>query len=116
MNWIMTPAPSCTRAPRARCSERALHYAAIDSQGRLYATCEKGIEVFAADGKHLGMIPTPRRAITLAFSGPERKTLFVPMMAVPALLLWRKRLWDTRWALWLLLLATPFPFIANTAG
>jgi cytochrome d ubiquinol oxidase subunit I len=43
-------------------------------------------------------------------------TLFVPMMAVPALLLWRKRLWDSRWALWLLLLATPFPFIANTAG
>jgi cytochrome d ubiquinol oxidase subunit I len=37
-------------------------------------------------------------------------------MAVPAFLLWRGRLWDTRWALWLLLLATPFPFIANVAG
>ena len=43
-------------------------------------------------------------------------TLFVPAMGIPALLLWRHRLWDARWALWLLLLATPFPFIANAAG
>jgi gluconolactonase len=53
---------------------------AIDSEGRLYATCEKGIEVFAADGKHLGLIPTPRRAITLTFTGPGKKTLVAPMM------------------------------------
>ena len=43
-------------------------------------------------------------------------TVFVPLMALPALLLWRGRLWSSRWALWLLLLVTPFPFIANTAG
>ena len=43
-------------------------------------------------------------------------TLFVPVMAVPALLLWRGRLWTSRWALWVVLLATPFPFIANIAG
>src|SRR5919202_3666408 len=43
-------------------------------------------------------------------------TLFVPLMAIPALLLWRGRLWTSRWALWLVLLVTPFPFIANTAG
>jgi cytochrome d ubiquinol oxidase subunit I len=43
-------------------------------------------------------------------------TLFLAATALLAFLLWRGRLWRTRWALWLLLLATPFPFIANTAG
>jgi cytochrome d ubiquinol oxidase subunit I len=43
-------------------------------------------------------------------------TLFIALMVAAAFLLWRRRLWDTRWALWLLLLATPFPFIANAAG
>jgi cytochrome d ubiquinol oxidase subunit I len=43
-------------------------------------------------------------------------TLFVPLMAIPALLVWRGRLWASTWALWLLLIATPFPFIANIAG
>ena len=43
-------------------------------------------------------------------------TLFIAVMGICALLLWRNRLWDTRWALWMLLLATPFPFVANTAG
>jgi cytochrome d ubiquinol oxidase subunit I len=37
-------------------------------------------------------------------------------MAVAALLLWRRRLFDSGWALWLLLAATPLPFIANIAG
>jgi len=43
-------------------------------------------------------------------------TLLPAVMAVAAFLLWRRRLFDSRWALWLLLLATPFPFIANIAG
>jgi len=43
-------------------------------------------------------------------------TLFIAITVVTAFLLWRRKLWDSRWALWLLLLATPFPFIANTAG
>jgi cytochrome bd ubiquinol oxidase subunit I len=43
-------------------------------------------------------------------------TLFILAMLVTAVLLWRGRLWRTRWALWILLLATPFPFVANTAG
>jgi cytochrome bd ubiquinol oxidase subunit I len=43
-------------------------------------------------------------------------TMFVAAMALAAFLLWRGRLWRTRWALWLLLLATPFPFVANIAG
>ncbi len=43
-------------------------------------------------------------------------TIFVAIMALALLLLWRKRLFDTPWVLWLLMLATPFPFIANSAG
>jgi cytochrome d ubiquinol oxidase subunit I len=43
-------------------------------------------------------------------------TYFVLLMAVAALLLWRRRLYTTRWLLWLLLLSFPFPYIANTAG
>jgi cytochrome bd ubiquinol oxidase subunit I len=43
-------------------------------------------------------------------------TLFVALMAVCAFLLWRGRLLQTRPALWALMLAFPFPYIANTAG
>jgi len=53
---------------------------AIDSEDRLYVTGNLGIHVFAASGGYLGFIPTPRRPITLAFSGLDRKTLFIPSM------------------------------------
>ena len=44
-------------------------------------------------------------------------TFFIAIMGVAILLLlWRQRLFRWRWMLWILLLATPFPFIANTAG
>jgi cytochrome bd ubiquinol oxidase subunit I len=43
-------------------------------------------------------------------------TIFIAIMGVAAFLLWRRRLYGTRWALWLLMLAVPFPFIANSAG
>lgn len=44
-------------------------------------------------------------------------TFFVAIMGLAILLLlWRQRLFRWRWMLWILLLATPFPFIANTAG
>lgn len=44
-------------------------------------------------------------------------TIFIAIMGFAVLLLlWRKRLFQTRWMLWLLLLAMPFPFLANTAG
>jgi cytochrome d ubiquinol oxidase subunit I len=43
-------------------------------------------------------------------------TIFIAIMALAALLLWRRQLFARRWMLWLLFLATPFPFIANTAG
>ena len=43
-------------------------------------------------------------------------TIFVAIMVLSLLLLWRKRLFESRWMLWILMLSFPFPFIANTAG
>ena len=43
-------------------------------------------------------------------------TYFVLLMVVAAFLLWRGRLFHTRWALWPLMLSFPLPYIANTAG
>ena len=53
---------------------------AIDSAGHLYVTASKGVHVLGKDGKHLGLIQTPRAPITLAFSGRDKKTLYVPCM------------------------------------
>src|SRR5579859_6256832 len=43
-------------------------------------------------------------------------TIFIAVMGFALLLLWRRRLFQSRWMLWILMLATPFPYIANTAG
>jgi cytochrome bd ubiquinol oxidase subunit I len=43
-------------------------------------------------------------------------TLFIALMGFSAFLLWRGKLFASRWLLWILMLAAPFPFIANTAG
>ena len=43
-------------------------------------------------------------------------TIFIAITVVAAFLLWRRKLFESRWMLWILMLATPFPFIANTAG
>jgi gluconolactonase len=50
---------------------------AVDNEGRLYVTGDAGVYVFDKGGAQLGIIPVPRRAITAAFAGPERKTLYV---------------------------------------
>ncbi len=50
---------------------------AIDSVGRLYVTSAPGVQVFSPDGNYLGLIPTPRSVISVAFSGPDKKTLYV---------------------------------------
>ncbi len=42
-------------------------------------------------------------------------TLLLLMIAA-AFLLWRRKLYTTRWLLWPLLLSFPLPYIANTAG
>jgi cytochrome d ubiquinol oxidase subunit I len=44
-------------------------------------------------------------------------TFFIAIMGLSFLLfLWKRRLFQTRWMLWIIMLATPFPFIANIAG
>ena len=43
-------------------------------------------------------------------------TLFILLMAVAAFLSWRGRLESCKWLLWVLMLAFPFPYIANTLG
>ena len=43
-------------------------------------------------------------------------TLFIALMSLASFLLFRGCLFEKRWILWMLLLATPFPFIANTTG
>ena len=49
----------------------------IDSEGRLYVTSgDSGIQVFSAAGKYLGVIPLPRSASSVAFSGPNKKVLY----------------------------------------
>jgi cytochrome bd ubiquinol oxidase subunit I len=43
-------------------------------------------------------------------------TGFIAVLATAAVLLWLGRLYAARWFLWILMLATPFPYIANQAG
>ncbi len=44
-------------------------------------------------------------------------TIFIAIMGLAFLLwFWRRKLFQARWMLWILMLATPFPYIANTAG
>ena len=43
-------------------------------------------------------------------------TIFVAVMAAAAFLLWRGKLYQSSWILWVLMLSVPFPYIANTAG
>jgi len=43
-------------------------------------------------------------------------TYFAALMAVAGFLLWRGRLYVSRWLLWFLLLSWPLPYIATTAG
>jgi len=48
----------------------------FDAAGRLYVSTNPGVQVIGPDGKYLGLIPTPRGIISLAFSGPDRKMLY----------------------------------------
>jgi cytochrome d ubiquinol oxidase subunit I len=43
-------------------------------------------------------------------------TIFIAITLVSSFLLWRGALARSRWMLWILMLAFPFPFIANTVG
>jgi cytochrome d ubiquinol oxidase subunit I len=43
-------------------------------------------------------------------------TLFIAISVVAGILLWRGKLFETKWMLWILMFSFPFPYIANTAG
>jgi cytochrome bd ubiquinol oxidase subunit I len=43
-------------------------------------------------------------------------TIFIAVLFISVFLLWRRKLFQSRWMLWILMLSFPFPFIANTAG
>jgi cytochrome bd ubiquinol oxidase subunit I len=43
-------------------------------------------------------------------------TCFVGLMGLAGFLLWRGKLFTTRWLLWAIMLSFPLPYIANTAG
>jgi cytochrome d ubiquinol oxidase subunit I len=43
-------------------------------------------------------------------------TMFIAVTALAAVLLLKKKLFRSRWMLWILMLAFPFPYIANTTG
>jgi gluconolactonase len=50
---------------------------AVDTEGRLYVTTNAGVQVVDRTGNVLGLIPTPRGVISVAFAGPAKRTLFV---------------------------------------
>ena len=50
---------------------------AVDTEGRVYATSGPGVQVFDRAGKYLGLIPTPRGVISIAFAGPGKGMLYV---------------------------------------
>lgn len=58
---------------------------AVDSEGRVYAATNSGVEVFSPKGELLGVLPVQwgaendniRHPQNLAFGGPDRKTLYI---------------------------------------
>jgi sugar lactone lactonase YvrE len=49
----------------------------VDAEGRIYASGRVGVQVISARGELLGVIPVPRSATSVAFSGPDKKRLYV---------------------------------------
>lgn len=48
-----------------------------DHDGRLYVTAGDGVQIFAADGNKLGVIPVPETPANCAFGGEDGKTLLI---------------------------------------
>lgn len=49
----------------------------IDREDRLFVATGAGIQVFDKKGKFLGNIKVPRQPSNCAFSGPDKKTLYI---------------------------------------
>jgi gluconolactonase len=50
---------------------------ALDNEGRLYITTLVGVQVFDAGGQYLGTIKVPRQPANVAFSGPDKRVLYI---------------------------------------
>ncbi len=56
---------------------------AVDAEGRLYVTgvaLRTNLYVFDATGARLGVIPTPRQPVSIAFAGQDKSTLYLSAM------------------------------------
>ena len=49
----------------------------VDTKGNLYITSGLGLQVFAPDGKQLGIIALPEQPANCDFGGPDMKTLYL---------------------------------------
>ena len=61
------------RSGRGECRQRH----GIDSAGRLYVATVRGVQVFDGRGRYLGTIGVPRQPSNLAFSGLDKRTLYI---------------------------------------
>ena len=50
---------------------------ALDRDDRVYVAALTGVQVFDKTGQYLGTIPIPRQPSNVAFSGPDKKTLYI---------------------------------------
>lgn len=50
---------------------------AIDRDDRIYVTTVTGVQVFDKTGRYLGTIPVPRQPSNVAFSGKDKRTLYI---------------------------------------
>ena len=50
---------------------------ALDSEGRLYVATGSGVQVIDRQGQHLGTIRLPVVIRNIAFSGPDRRTMYL---------------------------------------
>ena len=50
---------------------------AVDRDGRLYVTTRTSVQVFDAKGDHLGTIEVPRMPANVAFSGADKRALYI---------------------------------------
>jgi sugar lactone lactonase YvrE len=48
----------------------------VDAAGRIYVSTGAAVDVFSAAGDYLGTIPGPDGLHGVAFSGPDKRTLY----------------------------------------
>jgi len=49
----------------------------VDAAGRIYVSCERGVQVFGTGGRQLGEIAVPGGAVNFTFGGPDRDVLLI---------------------------------------